>query len=119
MQEMMPYLGNCWQAVFRHTCFNKIFRSGSAFGNWEVGMEKIGIMVQNLFFSCWVLNRTEKRQKIPFHMKPKEMWGAVTAEHSQQLPDETDGGSYGNRCGHNLVCWFFLFKPDTELYLYQ
>lgn len=28
-----------------HTCFNKIFRSGSAFGNWEVGMEEIGTMV--------------------------------------------------------------------------
>lgn len=44
---------------------------------------------------------------------------AVPAEHSQQLPDETEGGSYGNRCGHHLVCWLFLFKLDPELYLYQ
>lgn len=67
-------------------------------------MEKI-VTTLGLKFNrhCWMLTpRTEKRQKVPFLHSLKRRGRAVTDRHSEQLTDETEGGSYGGKWGCEL-----------------
>lgn len=61
--------------------------------NWDNGLE----------FNFILLDAGQDREEAEddlFLWSLKRCGRAVTAEHSRQLPDETEGGSYGDRCGH-------------------
>lgn len=80
-------------------------------------MEKIRTMF-HLEFNFILLDAGQDREEAkddPSKWNLKRFRRAVTAEHSQQLTDETVGGSYGDRCGHQLVCWLSFMLDQNYI----